>query len=129
MGEPVTEEMLATWEREAAWLRHDWYRDVLRLIAEVRRLRALDTRGYNVGFATGRHAGDAAGYARAERDVAAMLTAQANAASYVASTFAEHTSPEARDERNGYRSKAGALVGAAKAIEQGAHRGAAKEGT
>ena len=127
MGEHVTDAELAQWDESplgGEFSPREVNRKVRALVAEVRRLRAENqvlgdnvlesSRGFVRGYAMGGRANiaaveqaDAAGYARAERDVVAWLRA---------------TSRKSR-----HATGASSLNWAAKDIEQGAHRGAAKD--
>lgn len=94
--------------------------DAPRLVAEVRRLRELDTAGYNAGFATGQHAGLAAGYAQATADAVAIARKEHD-------TWAA----KSRDAVHGglretYRERANGALCVAIELDSGAHRGAAK---
>ena len=139
MGEPVTEEMLAHWERacdEAAQnngrevradvLAEDFdVPDAMRtLIAEMRRLRAALKHAVDAGESNYLAAlnAEAAGYARAERDVVADLRVveAAHRKTYETSRYPEDDIAE---------NKLRAIEDYIERIEQGAHRGAAKEGT
>ena len=139
MGEPVTEEMLARCEREAqdalnvgdnSYPAHD----VEALVAEVRRLRvevtiareaAKSARGLALEsvqqptageLAAANLAANAAGYARAERDVVAWLRQRAD-------DMGDGRDELSRDEAVSQ----GTVYVASDNIEQGAHRGAAKD--
>ena len=111
MAEPVTEEMLARVQRDAVdtielpGADTRVAKDVLALVTEVRRLRA-------VTCPTCEQASDAAGYARAERDVVAWLRAAANTPYLDRGRFVQL-------ERS-------ALVRVADGIEDHCHRGASE---
>ena len=138
MSEPVTEEMLASVERMCG-VEYFPGDDVRAIVAEVRRLRvevtiareaAKSARGLALESAQQPTAGElaaanlaahAAGYARAERDVVAFVRRAAEThrdAAEFAGVAAEGVLVDAE-----------ALDLVATGIEQGAHRGAAKEGT
>ena len=121
MGEPVTEEMLRQWEDDAmpgsrVAARHH----VGALVAEVRRLRAAQSTWLGLAEA------DAAGYARAERDVVAYIT---SAIDHDAERMKVSAQRGDIAKSNVYAAGHTALSLTRKRIEQGAHRGAAKEGT
>lgn len=119
----MTEEMLVELERQADFARRTGDNgypegDVEALVAEVRRLRAAQSTWLGLAEA------HAAGYARAERDVVAWLRHQAEEhgkLSIAAFRAGLNKSSES------HASSAVSVSMDANAIEQGAHRGAAKD--
>ena len=135
MGE-LTEEVLREWDESplgGEFSPREVNRKVRALVAEVRRLRAENqvlgdnvlesSRGFVRGYAMGGRANiaaveqaDAAGYARAERDVVAWLRQRAD-------DMGDGRDELSRDEAVSQ----GTVYVASDNIEQGAHRGAAKD--
>lgn len=121
MGEPVTEEMLARCESDARLTRLAGVdypgADVEALVAEVRRLRAITC-------PTCEQASDAAGYARAERDVVAFIT---SAIDHDAERMRAAAQRGNAMQSNAYAAGHTALSLTRKRIEDHCHRGAAKD--